>query len=500
LAQAASVQRTVCRCVQRGLPTTLMSWYWSTFYKLEDSVGHSYDFRRTKDCLDGAGPVISHIEFDRHMISMLFIIIVATPMNAIIVYKYLFEMPPHPKFLLLRWYKFFTHLHIFSGSIEIIAGLAMFFVSRPVPVVMVQASASIVHAVTALALIPLLFGMKLFMNTIYGTGVVMKVILAINVLLNPDCPRRVIALVAFHTVYAWVRVFFVFLRFINVMRYCRYTVAVILASVVVLPVVDRLANAINLCLICLGGLYIGCSSDDKLKVDYTTEFSRDVTTFKHYCQKFQSVRSNHQTQNQHVVSRQAMRTMHTGSEVDLDLLLMQEDAIENSGNSRAKCIFSLVAQKKKHLHYTQLAAMLCSFGMPKSDVTAVMAKYSHGRGTIDFETFHGEMKPLWEYVFFELKRGLKDDDHQEEIVTDANAEFSRLSVAYREHISEQGHMGTQSDEESVTESGYNDNRSEDSFAPIDTSNEGSLSAREIQRAPKNDSRMSMEEVHERLKY
>jgi len=61
-------------------------------------------------------------------------------------------------------------------------------------------------------------------------------------------------------------------------------------------------------------------------------------------------------------------------------------------------------------------------------------------------------------------------------------------------------MGTQSDEESVTESGYNDNRSEDSFAPIDTSNEGSLSAREIQRAPKNDSRMSMEEVHERLKY
>merc|ERR1712012_718366 len=116
---------------------------------------------------------------------------------------------------------------------------------------------------------------------------------------------------------------------------------------------------------------------------------------------------------------------------------------------------------------------------------------------------------LWEYVFFELKRSVKDDDHQEEIVTDATAEFRRLSTAYREHI------GIESDEESATESGCNYNDSENSFAPLDagndsldTGNDGSLSARELRRVPREfqddgyareDSRMSKEEIQERLK-
>jgi len=427
---------------------------------------------------------------------MFFIIIVATPMNGVIVYNYLFEMPPHPKFLLLRWYKFFTYLHISSGSIEIIAGLVMFVVPWPVPFVRVQACASIVHALTALALIPLLFGMKLFMNTIYGTGVVMKVILAINVLLNPDCYRRAMGLVAFHTVYAWVRVFYVFLRFINVMRYCRYTVAVLLASVVVMPVVDRLANAINLCLICIAGLYIGCTSDESVKVNYTTEFSRDVTTFKHYVNQFNQMQRKNRSA---LMAQRATTSMQTGADVDLDLLLLDDDAMSKTPQIRSRCIFSLLAQHKQRLHYSQLAAMLCSFGMPKADVTLVMAKYSHGHGTIDYETFHGEMQSLWEYVFFELKRSLTDDEHQEEIRDTANAEFSRLSCAYREHI------GSQSDEDSIIESEINGGGSEDSFARTQT-DAGAQNAREIravsQRAPpqKIAKGMTWKEIRERLKH
>jgi len=286
-------------------------------------------------------------------------------------------------------------------------------------------------------------------------------------------------------VYAWVRVFFVFLRFINVMRYCRYTVAVLLASVVVMPVVDRMANAINLCLICLAGLYIGCTKDERLKVDYTTEFSRDVTTFKHLSKQFEQVR------------KRSKRTARTGVEADLDLLLLEDDAMGKQAQTRSKCIFSLIAQRKQHLHFSQLAAILCSFGMPKKDVTAVMEKYSHGHGSIDFETFHTEMQPLWEYVFFELKRSLNDEDHQEEIVRSSNAEFSRLSQAYREHIN------VESDEESVAESVHSDNKSENSFAPAEKT-ASSLAARELRRVTdfsKNDMKsMSREEIHERLKY
>lgn len=474
-----------------------MSWdqIVDLFYNVEDNVGRSYDFRRTEDCLDGAGPVIAHMKFDSHIISMLFIIIVATPMNAVIVYKYLFEMPPHPKFLLLRWYKFFTHLHIASGSVEIIAGLTMFFIPWPVPVVKVQACASVVHAVTALALIPLLFGMKLFMNTIYGTGVVMKIILAINVLLNPDCYRRTIALVAFHTVYAWVRVFFVFLRFINVMRYCRYTVAVLLASVVVMPVVDRLANAINLCLICLAGVYIGCSSDEHLRVEYTTEFSRDITTFQHYCKQFERAQGNTRSAVMTQRNTASLQKNSQDSQIDLDLLLFQDDAMDKDPQVRSRCIFSLMAERKQHLHYSQLAAMLCSFGMPKNDVTTVMEKFSHGHGSIDYDTFHGEMKPLWEYVFFEMKRSMADTEHEDNIKTESTAEFSRLSQAYRQHL------GSGSDTESDNQEMY-ENGSDAEFAPDDAS----TSAREVRVPSREDpprsklQKFTQAEIKQRCKY
>merc|ERR1712241_747159 len=83
-----------------------------------------------------------------------------------------------------------------------------------------------------------------------------------------------------------------------------------------------------------------------------------------------------------------------------------------------------------------MAAVLCSFGMPTSDVQAVMRTYANS-GTLSYQRFLEDMKPLWEYMFSELKAD--DDDvppgHNFGVATGT---FARLSTAYLAHVSSQG--------------------------------------------------------------
>lgn len=386
----------------------------------------------TPDCLDGAGPFFSHADYDSHIVAMLGIILVALPMNMTIVYHYAIDLPPHPKFLLLMRYRLITNIHIITGSIEIIAGVVMFFVASPVHWVQVQAISSIIHAVSAMGLIRLLFGMKLFMNIIYGTGVVMKALLAVNVFLHPDCYRRALALTAFHTVYAWVRVIFVFLRTVNIMKETRYTTSVVLASVVVLPVVDRLANAINISLICLGGLYLSICAAQETRANYLTEFSRDITTFRHYAERFKRGRKTAVPQFRRQESN-TRNTAYAGLVEDSN----EPEEYDEIPEFRARSIFDTIAKGRQQIHVGEMAAVLCSFGMPASDTKAVMSTYAES-GTISFQHFLEGMKPLWEYMYNELKRDDDDDatPGQDTCGAMQHAHFSRLSMAYRAHISD----------------------------------------------------------------
>mmetsp|Transcript_107490 Transcript_107490/g.213453 ORF Transcript_107490/g.213453 Transcript_107490/m.213453 type:complete len:486 (-) Transcript_107490:168-1625(-) len=398
-----------------------------------------FDLNETSDCLGGDGPFYRLVEYDSRLCSMIGIILVAVPMNLKIVYHYAINLPPHPKFLMLMRYRIITNIHILAGSIEIIAGIVMFFVNSPVHWVQVQAGASIVHAVSAMGLIRLLFGMKLFMNIIYGTGVIMKAVLAVNVLLHPDCYLRAMALTAFHTVYAWVRVIFVFLRTAKIMKETRYTTSVILASFVVLPVVDRLANLINISLICLGGLYITFCADEETRVNYLTEFSRDITTFRHYAATFKKGRQTacHHVRLQRSDETDRHRTYESLNPVAEDGNGETEDfnpeTFDQSKEFRARSIFDTIAKGRQRINPGELAAVLCSFGMPTSDVHAVMDTYTNS-GSISFDTFLVNMKPLWEYMYSELKRDDGDVCPSEEFKNVAHTNFARMSLAYRAHL------------------------------------------------------------------
>jgi len=394
----------------------------------------------TPDCLGGVGPFYNHVEYDPHIISMLVIILVALPMNLTIVYHYAVDLPPHPKFLLLARYRLITNIHIVSGSIEIIAGVVMFFVTHPVYWVQVQAISSIVHAVSAIGLIRLLFGMKLFMNIIYGTGVIMKGALAVNVFLHPDCYRRALALTAFHTVYAWVRVMFVFLRKVRIMKESRYTTSVVLASVVVLPVVDRLANAINVSLICVGGLYIAFFANVETRATYLTEFSRDITTFRHYAEQFKRGRKTAHFSQLADGRKSVGETRETRQSKSTYEGLVPEESndetedYDNSPEFRARSIYDTIAKGRQDIQIGELAAVLCSFGMPSSDVEVVMRTYAKS-GTISYTIFFNDMKPLWDYMYSELKRDEDDVGLDEDLDDRAKCPFARMSRAYRDHMS-----------------------------------------------------------------
>jgi hypothetical protein len=356
---------------------------------------------RTPDCLGGDEPFYTVAEYDSLTISSIVLVIIAFPMNIVIVNAYLTTLGyTHPKFLLRLPNKACLFLHVSSGIIEVILGIVMWFVPDPMPVTQVQAVISLVHVMTAIYQVPGLFGMKLFMNVGYGITILTKAYLAINVFVHPDCFQRALALTCCHTIYAWVRILWMFLvNYTNVMIDCQYTVAVILACLAAMPAIAIWMNAVLL--ICVALYYFALVLYNPPQWGYyLTEFTRSMRAFDTIkCPYLEAV---------------AKGKTDLPSPTEEDKCRAAWNMINNNQN--------------QNIDLDELSLLLTSFGLMESEVTATMKQYRSSSGGIEFQTFQKDFKPLWRWMYHWAGRdkiSAKKMAHIEEKWDRHNATFSQ---------------------------------------------------------------------------
>lgn len=328
------------------------------------------------DCVAGAFYRLAEYDFETSQ--MLLLVAVALPMNVFIVTCYACGAPPHPKFLLRTWNKASVYLHILSGTAEIVFGVAMWFAPNPGPLVQLQSVCSLVHCLTALNQMPLLFGTKVLMTPTYGFVVAVKLYLAANSFFHPTCYKRALGLACVHTIYAWVRMIWLFMKSTDIFRESQYSVATVCASMLVLPAISIAANALLFLSILGYFVYVKLCLDPTEAKIYMKEHSRDTKALTHFQCPF-------------AANTTTMETNFLGM-----------PRLEASPKDQAKAVWEMVDKNSDGvLEICEVADLLTSFGMPEYEVEKTVKLYGDEEGKITFETFETKLPAMWKFIYCE---------------------------------------------------------------------------------------------------
>lgn len=445
---------------------------------MDNLLGRAAAWGETDDCLAGDGSFFARAEYDRQVWSMLFVAIAAMPTNVYLVYGYLFQLPPHPKFLLLPRYRFCIRLHVGSGVLEIFAGIAMWF-SRTHLCTRLHAVISVVHALTSLYQVPLLFGMKLFMNPAYITAILIKGYLAVNVMVHPHCYVRALSLVVIHSTYAWVRNCHLFMNYFGIVQDSKYTMSVMFAGFITTPVIEPWLNLLLILAIVSYACYLVTFASKKTSVLALTENSRCMFSNKPGYEGLKCPFSNADveadelpgiaTENSKAITYEelmesakvkgdpllatmlealfdsksgASRTLdskelcrildllekpfHSVTQQDLDMAEKPED--------RARCVFNALDDNGDGtIEVRELAAVILHFGMPPRHVQEIMDNFDDNRdGTLDFSEFFRHFQPLWEFAFWDLSQGIRNQKFSEESAEERRMLHKACSEEYHQ--------------------------------------------------------------------
>lgn len=334
----------------------------------------------TPDCVSAsAGEPFYHLaEYDFGLSQMLLLVGIAVPMNVFIVASYAFGAPPHPKFLLRTWNYASIMTHILSGTAEIIFGVAMWFAPNPAPLVQLQCVFSLVHSLTALNQMPLLFGTKVVMNPTYAVCVVVKLYLGVNTFFHPTCYKRALALTCVHTIYAWVRMIWIFLKETDIFRESQYSVANLCAVMLIMPAISIVANVVLFLSILGYFFYVKLCLDPTVAKIYMQEHSRDTKALTRFQCPF----------------AQTTTTMETNA--------FGVPQLKASPQDQARAVFKMVdTDSDGAIEVNELAELLTSFGMSEYEVGKTAELYGTEDGKITFETFETKLSAMWKFIYYE---------------------------------------------------------------------------------------------------
>ena len=155
----------------------------------------------------------------------------------IVVILFHYTVPPHPKFLMVPWRKRVLLAHIISGSIELVAGLVACFGSGPaVPVAaVIMGLASLVHASSALAQTPIVFGSKAVMVPAYLLCIVMHAFCGVMLIADPTNLMWAIKTFLVFNIYVWCRVYYYAFDGLKLFGNQKYSVSILAAGATMIP-------------------------------------------------------------------------------------------------------------------------------------------------------------------------------------------------------------------------------------------------------------------------
>ena len=102
------------------------------------------------------------------------------------VISYHYTRPPHPKFLLLPWRRFWIFTHVVSGSLEVFCLTVAFFSSNPQSWAFFGATCGLAgHVSSAATMVSMVYGQKTFMLPMYVVSIALHGVTAGRLLLDP---------------------------------------------------------------------------------------------------------------------------------------------------------------------------------------------------------------------------------------------------------------------------------------------------------------------------
>lgn len=366
-------------------------------------------FSRSEDCMLDASPMstssfVVFTPWTFRTMPMYLAIVPAQVLNFFIV-KYHLTNPPHPKFMMLpvRW--FGVRLHVASGVTEIVLSFICWFIpnepggllasqgpfsAQNFPYVRLMALAAISHCVSAMLMTPSVFGQPLLSIPAYMYVSTFKLVQAVNVLLNPDCSKRVLCLICLHTTYAWFRLFYHLMEGMGIMPEYAYTLALVFSGSLISSVVVRFCWLLCMFFVMAFAVVLYCIAPLRARIG-RIECPRVFSMTNVACPF-----GRHPTRAEHHLAAHKSKV--------LDQFKLDGADVDVSDSVKARFIFDAIdVDKNGQLDRSELMWALAHCGMTAAGVDLVLQRFDDNHdGKIDFSEWEAHFHSFYVWAYKDL--------------------------------------------------------------------------------------------------
>jgi len=362
---------------------------------------------------------------------------------------------PDPKYD-LRWpRRLCLFLHVVTGTLEIVASIAIWFVEDCEYWGYAQGAISIAHALTAAFQIPIVFGQQIIMIPCYSFLVCVKLFLAGLLIAYPCCMMTSLQLYLAHSVYAWVRAGYMVLRMLTLFEGHEYSVSILTAGFINLAGVNPASNVLAVLTVVAYAIFAklffsketfayqqcenhhtmfegsywnnvvaghhGEGGDDRLRLEQLFhEIDADNDGYITLDEaKDAAVRISNSSMIELMSMYDAKRSVdgkpktvtfeefYQLMNIRGAIVTKLEEAQGKKLTDQQKCrlIFdALDLNASGTLSIMELGLILRQFGLPKSEASKVVAMHdTDGDKEIAFDEFYTGFRPLWLFAYTSLK-------------------------------------------------------------------------------------------------
>jgi len=381
----------------------------------------------------------------------------------VVVMGYHYLVPPHPKFLLSGWRRLILRLHVLSGTVELIAGLAILlgFGHRTAAIVMAL-TALCVHAPTAYFQTSAVFGSRAVMRPAYLLCIGLHAFCAAQILAHPGSTYWVVATFLIFNVYVWCRLYYYVFDKFGLFEGSRYTASICFAGLTTIPAVLGPSSILLLGL----GIAVYIALYNKLFIrgpedswQFMRERARDASPVDGYIAlldnqgKDESRRAgDHFFRSIDVAGkgrisaedlcrclaasgglteglRSSLRARFGDATLGFDdfldrvwpipqvrrhALVVAATAAARTDRDKAEFVFDLLdLDRDGRLGRSEFEALTSEWGMPEPESIRLLHHLGlTDGGQIDFDQFFRQLRPIWRFVYYDVvdaKHGRRQD-------------------------------------------------------------------------------------------
>ena len=397
--------------------------------------------------------------------SATWLLVTLSAIGNIIIIFYHYAVPPHPKFLMLPFRKFVIRTHIISGTVELMAALfTCFFAPSPRAAIVQALAALCFHIPSALAQTRSVFGSQLIMWPAYLFCIAAHAFCAFMLITHPTSLLWAVNTFLIFNIYVWCRIYFYVFDWLKLFPTMKYTISILAAGATVGPAVFGPSTILSLsAFIFVFAVFhrYFLSTDSAVYKDLAHEKARDSGIARDSTELWADER--HQADNRRLAKqffdgldtdgdgilsseeiRPALmnwnlpdslittlfRTRLQSNRIDFDEFLEKiwsigtlrsnvsrqlETTSAMSDLDKAKLVFKHIdLDDNGTIEPHELELLLLEWGLPSGESNRYMQQADlDGDGKLSFDEFFHGMKPVWQFIFYDILRAETKEDSGE---------------------------------------------------------------------------------------